>query len=512
MAITAAGTGSGLDINGIITQLMAVEQQPLTKLTTKEVSAQAKISAFGSVKSALSSLQSEVKNLLDINKFTGVSGTSSNSDVASLTTTNTSQAGVFKLDVLQLANNLKLTSKSGAFTASSNVLATSAQLQAENPAYTQGEIKITFGKVSGGAFQANTSATPILVSLDPGADGELTLAEVRDAINAKGGGVSASIIADGKDSVRLSLVSTETGEEYGFKIDVTQGASTNLSKLSYDPATPSANFEVLAGNEARDARVKVDGVLVTSASNTLKDVIEGSTIKLSKTTLTTAGDESTSSPVTLTVKRDSTAIAGTLQSFVKAYNELNKQVSQLTSFSINSETNQKTVGTLNGEPVLRTLQNSLRNMLVSSYGSGSVKNLSNMGIGFAKDGSLTLDSTKLQKAIEADPTAVAGFMGAYDQTANTVAPSESRSGFAYKLNEALTEMLDSKTGLLDSRISGLNKTIAQIGKDREAIARRLESTQARLVAQFTALDTSIATMKQTSSWLTSALAGLPGVS
>jgi len=73
-------------------------------------------------------------------------------------------------------------------------------------------------------------------------------------------------------------------------------------------------------------------------------------------------------------------------------------------------------------------------------------------------------------------------------------------------------MLDSKTGLLDSRISGLNKTIAQIGKDREAIARRLESTQARLVAQFTALDTSIATMKQTSSWLTSALAGLPGVS
>lgn len=494
MALASSGLGSGLDISGIINSLMTVERVPLQKLDMKEAATQAKISALGSLKSSLSSVRTAAAALQDISKFIGLKASSSDSSIASFTSKAGASVGSYSLEVLELANSLKLTSKQGTFTADNQVLANSAALGAGG----KGQITVSFGDENGtNPFIPNASKTPVVIDLDPGADGNLTLAEVRDQINAKNAGVTASLVKVADGDVRLSLVSTDTGKANGIKIDVTgDSAATDLNKLAYDPDAPTSGFEVLAGNEAKNAQIKLNGVLVERSSNTLSDVIENTTITLSKKTTT---------PINLSVSSDSGSVSSLVDAFVKAYNEAGKMLNEASAY--NSESNKGAV--LNGDSTVRNAQGQLRSLLsMTASGSGDLKMLSDIGVTIQKDGTLKFEKSKLDKAISNNPENVAKLFGAYDKTANpTIPPAEAKNGLAYQFDQVLKSLVDVK-GTFDSKMDGLKSSVKDIGKQRDVLNLRLVDIEKRYRAQFTALDINIAKIQQTSSWLSQQLASL----
>ncbi|MBM3114208.1 flagellar filament capping protein FliD [Jeongeupia naejangsanensis] len=517
MASITTNGGSGLDINSIVSQLMQIEQQPIAKLNTKEVSFQSQLSALGTVKGALSSFQSTVAALMDINKLNGVKATSSGTDVATVTASNTADLGNFSLDVLKLAQRQRLTSQAGQFTSGDQVLVPKGSDVAK------AKLTFTFGKIDAAAtdgFKPNASAPAKSVDIsDINGDGQITLSEVRDAINKQSDlGVTASLVKDSDNSVRLVMTGANTGENYAFKVGVETtdaGGATvasDLSKLAFDPngGTTDANgnlvangFTILKDGFAQNAQAKVNGIDVSSASNTLTDVVGGLTITLLKTTTDT---NNKSTPIQINSQRDSGAIKSALSAFVKAYNDVQTSITSVAGY--NADT--KASGILQGDASVRGVQNQLRSMLGEAFGGSdqAIKTMSQLGIAFQSDGKLALDSTKLDKAVTENLDSVLTFIGAYDKTKNpTKAPDSSQGSFGYKLNDMLDKML-TKGGTLDSRTDGINRSIKLLSEQRDAMTAKLTETEARIRKQYVALDQTLTKMQQTSNSLISQLAAL----
>ncbi|WP_432720417.1 flagellar filament capping protein FliD [Jeongeupia wiesaeckerbachi] len=519
MATITTNGGSGLDINSIVSQLMQIEQQPIAKLNTKEASFQSQLSALGTIKSALSNFQTAVSSLLDLSKLNGVKASSSNSDAATVSASNTADLGNFSLDILKLAQRQRLTSQGGQFTSADQVLVPAGS------GVSQSKLTFTFGKIDATAPDgfipnADPKAKPTSVTIaDGNGDGKLTLAEVRDSINKQTDlGVTASIVKDSDNSVRLVLTGANTGENYAFKVGVsTTDASgvdvaTDLSKLAFDPknATTDASgnlntsgFTILKDGLAQNAKAKVNGIEVSSASNTMTEVVNGLTINLLKTTTDSNG---VSSPVQLTSGRDSGSIKTALTAFVKAYNDVQGSISQAASYDPKT----KTAGILQGDASVRGVQSQLRSMLGEAFGSGddAIKTLSQLGVAFQQDGKLALDSTKLDKAVTNNLDSVMSFLGSYDKTKNpTKAPASSADSFGVKLNDMLDKML-TKGGMMDSRTDGINSSIKLLGQQRDTLTAKLTETETRLRKQYVALDQTLTKMQQSSSSLMAMLSSL----
>ncbi len=184
--ITSTGVGSGLDVNSIVTALMNVEQRPLTLMQTKGSTLQTEISAFGSLKSQLANLGDVATRLASADNWKNYSATSSDSSVVSATTTAKAAAGEHKLTVSQLAQAQVLAS--GTFAASTSTVGS-------------GKLSIEVGTTANGAFTPASGKSPVTVTVD---SAHQTLAGVRDAINAAGSGVTASIV-NGSGGARLVL-------------------------------------------------------------------------------------------------------------------------------------------------------------------------------------------------------------------------------------------------------------------------------------------------------------------
>lgn len=377
MAISSPGVGSNLDVNSIVTQLMALERRPIELLASKEARFQAKLSAIGSLKGALSSFQSAVAGLVNASKFVATKkATVGDNTVFSASATNSAATGSYQLAVTQLAQANKL--KSAAFATQATTIGS-------------GTLTVQFGTVSGSEFTANGEHAATTITIASGKD---SLADVRDAINAAKAGVTASIVNDGT-GYRLSLSSNHSGTANALKITVNDNDLANtdnagLSQLAYDPVTAGVQnlTETVA---AKDAKFSIDGIDVVKSSNTVSDVIDGLSITLLK--------EGASS--TLSVSADKSSVKTTIEAFVKAFNESNKTLKELGSY--NAETKQ--AGILQGDSTLRTVQSQMRSMLTSelNFAGGGLKTLSDIGIAFQKDGSLALNNTKLQAALD-DPT------------------------------------------------------------------------------------------------------------
>lgn len=392
MAISSLGVGSNLDLNSIISGLMQIEQQPLTALATREASYQAKLTAYGSIKSALSSFQSAVSGLTSLSKFQSIKASSSDSDVATATASSIASPGSYTVKVNQLAQ------------AQSLVAAGQASTTAAIGAGTSTTITFDFGKISGGTFTAydstaGTGGTYSGATFSSNGDGAKTvtidssnnsLTGIRDAINEAEIGVTASIVNDGGASpYRLVLTSDKSGEEYSMKVSVS-GDATISSLLSHDPAGSQGLQETLTG---QNTKLTVNGVQISQASTSLTDVIDGVTLNVLET--------GTSK---ITVARDTSGVSTSVNSFVTAYNELNKTLKSLTAY--NSET--KTAATLQGDAAARSIQSQIRSLLGGSLtGAGTFKTLSSIGITFQSDGSLALNSSKLQSALTQNATDVA---------------------------------------------------------------------------------------------------------
>lgn len=478
MTISSLGAGSGLDLNGIVTSLMQVEQQPLLTLQKKEASYQARISALGNLKSGLSSLQTASQfMMLNVgqsasDKFATFKATLTDTAIATATATSSAVVGSYNLEVTSLAAAHRLTSPDSTDTVGTD--AVTAGLLAG------GTLKIELGALTGDpgtyAFAADAARE---LSVTVAADS--TLEQMRDAINtaATDGRVSATII-NGTNGKQLVLSSSQTGMSNVMKL-------SGVGGFDFDPAGSGAGTlsqdALKGGQAATNAAFKLNGIAGTSSTNAVTGALDGVTLNLLKTTSGT--------PTTLTVTKDnSTQILSAVTSFIKAYNESAGVMKNLGYYDATT----KAAGALQGNATLRSVQNETRNLLQTKAGGTSAyQTLSDLGVAIQKDGTLALNTTKLTAAIAADFTGVSTLL------------SKVGSSFKSSLDNVV-----GASGSITAATDGIGRLISDIDKRATLLQSRLTQIESRYRKQFSALDTLVTSMNGTSAYLTQQLANLPG--
>lgn len=403
MGISSPGIGSGLDVNGIVSKLMAIEQQPLTLLDSKEAKYQAQLSAYGTLKGAMSSFQNAIQALNDVTKFQSVKATPADTTVLSASATSQAVANTYNVNITQLAQSQSLITAGQAST--STAIGTGATTTLTFQFGTISGGTLSNGVYSGAGFSQDGTASSGSVTINSTNN---SLQGIRDAINAAGIGVNASIINDGTTN-RLVLTSTASGVNRSMKISVS-GDSTLANLLNYDPtqAAGSPTGQNLTQTAAaQSAALTVNGVAITSTSNTVSGAIGGVSLNLAKVGSTT-----------VSIARDTSSAASAINDFVNGYNALNKTISTLTAYDPTT----KTGGTLLGDFAVTSMQASIRKMMGASLTgvSGNYTALSQVGIAFQKDGTLSLDSTKLQAALSSNPNDVAALFSAFTKTTDSL--------------------------------------------------------------------------------------------
>lgn len=444
-SISSPGIGSGLDVNNIVSQLVASQRaasdKQIANATAKD---QSTISALGTLKSALSALQTAARAM----GSTGALGKSTaQSSDSTLFTASTSGGGsaTYNVEVISLATASKIASGTYA-SAATNV----------------GEGSVTIG-VGAASFTVNLGASANKLS------------DLVSAINgaADNKGVTASIVTD-DNGAHLVLQSQKTGADNAL----------TLSSASNPGGTSFISTNVL--QTATNAQLKIDGFDVTSNSNTVTDAISGVTINLLK-----ANPGVTN---TLTITPNPKAATTAVQEFVTAYNAALTTIANLTKFDSSGQSS----GALLGDSTAKNLMTQLRRIVGGeASGTGSVFTLlSQIGISSSKDGMLTLDANALNNVLATDIGSVQKMFSG-------------TGGFGAQLNALLTSTL-TVGGSIDSKTQGLQADLKELSKQQAALNVRMNAEEARLFAQFSALDTMIATLKSTQDYLTQQLDNLPG--
>ena len=455
--VSSAGIGSGLDVNSIVTQLMAIERQPLTALETKATKIQSTVSEYGKIKSAVSALRDLASKLASSTTWAQTTAAASNSAVTATTNAN-AIPGAYTVEVQTLAS---------AQTIATGVQSATATVGA-------GTLHIELGTWGTGqtAFTPKAGATAVDVAI-AATD---TLSDVRDKINASGAGVTAMIMTDATGS-RLLMRSSATGADGGFR-------TSGVAPLSFDP---SAGVTTMTQTQtATNAAATVNGLAVSSASNTLGNVVDGLTLTL--TAVTTA-------PVNVNVATDAAAIKKTITDLAAAYTA----VIQLIATDTKYDPVGKTGGMLQGDSAATGLQRQLRTLTGSTSAASAVfPHLSDLGLQVQADGSLTVNGTVLDNALNN----VAELKKAFS---NSDILDPTKDGFGKRFR-VIADSLLGVDGSLTTRTDGLAKQLQRNQKDQDALNARLDGIEKRMRAQYTALDTVMAQLNGQSSYITQQLA------
>jgi flagellar hook-associated protein 2 len=453
--IASSGIGSGLDVAALVDKLVQAEGQPKTlRLNTEEAKVQAKLSALGSLRSALAAFRDNLATLKDIAKFQGRKATLADATFVTATATKSATPGTYSIEVQQLASAHKL--QSADFASADTVVGT-------------GTLRITAG---GENFDVEIAA------------GNDSLAGIADAINesAAGAKVAATVIA-GNGIARLTITARSSGAANA--ITITQsGGDGGLASLVYPPSGSGLTELV----PAADAEALIDGVAVTSATNTLSGAIAGVDVSL---LAANAVGETTN----VTIGYDTAAARKTIDGFVTSYNAVLDAIKSVASF--NAET--KESGPLFADAGVRNIVYQLRRQLTSNVNglSGPYDMLGEIGITASLDGKLSVDGAALDAAFAADFDGVGELFAADDK------------GVAIKLDALLDPYL-ATNGVFDSRTVGLKSSIDGIADKREALNARLQALHDRYTKQFNALDTLLGQLQSTSNFLSQQLSQLPG--
>ncbi|MDD5008753.1 MAG: flagellar filament capping protein FliD [Syntrophorhabdaceae bacterium] len=453
----ASSIGS-IDTTTLVSQLMELQRQPLTKLKEKEADYQAKLSAYGTMLSAISTLKSTVTNLKD-SGLLEMSASVSDSQYFTATASSSANAGTYSIKITNIAT-------------SQNVYSTTFSEEnsevADLTTYGAQKIKIQVG-----------SGEVIEITIDSSNN---TLSGIKDAINNAGAGVAASVINDGT-GYRLLLSTNSTGasnrvtvmvdednngtyEEAGSETD-----ATGLSKLAFN-ATYDADGNVTGGitnmtqsQASLDASLTVNGLAVTRSGNTITDLITGVTINLVK--------ESSGSSVSLSVSRDTGTLKAKLNSFVSAYNQVQNTIKALRG-------TQESSGILRGNSTLLGLYNILRDSTTIHYNNST---LALAGLTHDKNGVLSLNTTTLDSALSNSEADVTG-------TLNSMASSME------------TTLADYINTIIPASKDGYQRQIKSVRQDETDMEKRLELTETALKKKYAALDNMLNQLQNTSSYLT----------
>ena len=409
--LASAGIGSGLDVNAIIDKLMSIERRPLDAIAKQQTIYQAKISAYGTLKGALSALQTAVNGLTSGSAFGAMSATLSDTALAALATGRGAVAGVHSVEVTALAQAHRVAS--AGFVTQADTVGT-------------GTLTFSFGTYAAGTFTANASAATATVTIGAA---QSSLAGIRDAVNAAKIGVTASIVDDGSAAGKRLVFTSATGADMSMKVTVADADgnaldAAGLSQLAYDPAgTPGAGRNMEQKAAAQSASVIIDGITVVKSSNVIADAIEGVTLTLARTNV--------GAPASLTVQADAEAAQKAMDAFVKAYNDVQKTIGNLTRY--NADTRQASV--LTGDATVRSVQAKLRSLVAGSIAgasgvAGELATLAQAGVKTALDGTISVDAAKFSALLASDPAgierlfsavgrasdALVGYAGATDKT------------------------------------------------------------------------------------------------
>lgn len=458
--ISSAGIGSGLDVNSIVTQLMAVERQPLGRLQSSAVGLQTQLSAYGQMQSLVSQLQDAARALHnpDTYKLTNAAST----DPTSVAATSTTKAvpGIYSLSVGALAASQSLVSAGGSFADGAAVVGT-------------GSVTVRLGTWSGGQTVFTPKPGSADITIPIGAS-EHTLAGIRDKINAASAGVSATLVSDATGA-RLALQSTASGTANGFRVSVADDDGNNadaagLSRLAYDP--PGGAAQLALSQAAADTTATINGITITSSSNTLDSVIDGLSFSVSKVT---------TQPVNVNVTRNTDAVKTAVTGFVTAYNGLQTFLALTTKYDAAT----KQAALLQGDGTTNNIYNQLRRLVSPSSGaSATFQTLSSIGVRLQKDGMLKVDDAALA-------TAVTNLPELQKALASVDPNGDASDGFGKRFAEWADRVLASE-GAIPGKTKTLQARISANQKDQEAMTDRLEATEARLRAQYSALDATMA--------------------
>ncbi len=393
-SISTTGIGSGIDISGLVESLLEAERVPTeTRIDSQEADLLAQLSAFGTLKSALSSFQDSLSQLKFASTFEDV--TVSSSDDALITASGTSIAnpGNYSLEIDNLAQAHSLSSTS--FDETTDPVGT-------------GTLTFEFGHFDSdsNSFISNPDKSAKTVTID---NDDNSLQGIRDAVNLADIDVTASLVNDGS-GFKLLFTSDDTGEANGLKITVTDDAdnddadASGLSQLAFDPDPANAASSHLAENlAAKDAAFSLNGLAITSSSNSVTTAISGVTINLKGTT-------ETGSPVNLNINKNDDNIIDSINSFTEKFNELVDTISQLSDF----DNTNVTAGPLLGDSTLRSIDSQIRKFVSNSVASvdGNITSLATIGITTDRNGKLSTDSSKLETSLSENRDIVAQIFSA----------------------------------------------------------------------------------------------------
>lgn len=451
-SISSLGIGSGLDLGKLVQGLVAAERDPtLARLARSEAVLQAKLSAFGGLKSTLSSLQTSLDTLSALGKGRTVS--SSNKDLVSATVDKTAAAGNYAIAVTNLASSHALASPT--YAAATDAVGT-------------GTLSISLGGATATDFVLDGSNN--------------SLQDVRDAINTADMGINAVIVNNGS-AYQLLLSAEDTGVANSIEVSVTDDDGSlidgsGLSQLSYDATQKNMSETV----QALDAAISINGLAISSASNTLSDAIPGVTFTLK--------GETGAQTVNIKVAKDNKAVTSAVNAFVTSFNSLNQQIKDLSGYDPATQQG----GLLLGDSTVSSIASQLRNVITrnSSDSSLQIKNLVELGMTTNASGELTVDSTKLTSAIDSNFEDVVSLL------------NEMGTGVEAQVAGYLAD-----NGLLDSRTDGISARLDDIGVQRLRLDDRITGLQQRLTRQFSNLDAVLGQLQLTSSFLTQQLSSIP---
>ncbi|MCT4706634.1 flagellar filament capping protein FliD [Enterobacteriaceae bacterium H11S18] len=457
-SISTLGIGSGLDLASILDSLESAQKATLAPISTQQSSYTAKLSAYGTLKSALETFQTANTALGKADLFSSTT-TNSSSTAFSATTSGSAVAGKYSINVTQLAQSQTLTTKASQ-TDTKAAIATSDSVL---------------------TIQQGGDKDPITIDLSAA---DSSLSGIRDAINDSKSGVSASIINTG-DGYRLAITSDDTGVDNAMSISVS-GDSDLQAFMGYNGTSTDGNNGMEESVTAQDAELTVNNIKITNSSNTIDDALEDITLNLNGVT---TGSQ------TLTITKDISKSETAVKAWVDAYNSLQDTFSNLTKYTAvdsGADTQDTSNGALLGDSTLRTIQTQLKGLLTSTQSTSSYKTLTQIGITTdPSSGKLELDSDKLETALRKDSAGVKEML---------VGDGE-KTGLTTTVGTNLTSWLSS-TGIIQAATDGVSKTLNNLTDQYNAASDRIDVEMARYKAQFTQLDVMMSSLNSTSSYLT----------
>lgn len=421
------------DLENILNRAVQIAQIPIKALQNRDSDLLQQKTLLGTLSGSVAALASSLKSLGDVSAGQAISAASSDPSVVGVTNTGSTLPASYVVDSIT----------SAAAAASERSAAPYAD-SAATPVSVNGTMKLVVGS---NQYQFTLASN--------------TLVALRDKINSLGAGVTATILTTSGGNY-LSVTAAATG-------------ATTLRIVDNPDNTPTQ--WLTSSNQGANAVFDLNGIHISQSSNVVNSVIPGVTFNIL---------DSSTTPVTISLKTDRGKLSDALESFVSAYNDLRSQ--------LNGQEG-PAAGLLSGDTVITQLENSMRHIAAYQTFSGSVKNLSDLGIEFDSAGRASFKQATFDSLTDSQVADAFNFIGS------------ATKGFG-AFSKALQEFSDPISGLIKTEQAGLDRTDASLQKQIATLTDRLNAMQTNLVARLQAADSMLAMLESQQKVLSASLQGL----